>query len=351
MHKVLGLALYGSMAASHRVRLGQYVEGLQQSGIQLEIQSLLNNDYLQRRFSNQSISLSKITSQFATRIYSLASSTKYSGLVVQGELLPFFPAWIELKFLIRPYIYDFDDAFFLKYREGHYKNFAPFLGAKFDSMMKRANKVFAGSRVLHDYAVKQNPSSFLIPSAVDTTVYCPASNAVRTNFFTVGWIGSPSTSAYLQQLVEPLTRLSKVISLRFIVVGGKAPAMPGIDVVQLPWEQANEINLLRSFDVGVMPLTDDPWSRGKCAFKLIQYMACRIPVVASPVGANLDVVTPECGFLAKDSYEWFAALEVLYRLPELRLKMGCAGRERIISDFSLEKNLPRIRDHLHELTS
>jgi glycosyltransferase involved in cell wall biosynthesis len=133
------------------------------------------------------------------------------------------------------------------------------------------------------------------------------------------------------------------------VVGGDAPNIPGVEVVQFPWSQEDEIKLLHSFDVGVMPLTDDPWSRGKCAFKLIQYMACGISVVASPVGANTDVVLPECGFLAKDDNDWFSALHELCFKPDLRTKMGLAGRDRVLSDFSLRKTLPLMRDLLVRL--
>jgi glycosyltransferase involved in cell wall biosynthesis len=349
MTRILGLALYGPKAASNRIRLGQYVNGLAASGISLEIQSLLNNEYLERSFSKQYPSVGSVAAQFLSRIRVLLASKKYDGVIVHCELLPFFPAWLERILLPTPYMYDFDDAFFLKYRSGRYKILSPFLGEKTDSIVRRASIVTAGSRVLYDYASSLNGASYWLPSVVDTSIYRPLDSNTRSSVFTVGWIGSPSTSSYLSQLVTPLIRLSKLRAIRFVVVGGDAPNIPGVEVVQFPWSQEDEIKLLHSFDVGVMPLTDDPWSRGKCAFKLIQYMACGISVVASPVGANTDVVLPECGFLAKDDNDWFSALHELCFKPDLRTKMGLAGRDRVLSDFSLRKTLPLMRDLLVRL--
>jgi len=349
MIKILGLALYGPKAASNRIRLGQYVAGLADFGISLEIHSLLNNEYLEQTFSKQSPSIKSVASQFLSRIEILLASKKYDGTIVHCELLPFFPAWLERILLPTPYMYDFDDAFFLKYRSGRYKILSPFLGNKTDSIISRASLVTAGSRVLYDYASSLNKASYLLPSVVDTSIYRPLDSNTKSSVFTIGWLGSPSTSSYLSQLAVPLGRLSKLRAIRFVVVGGDAPNIPEVEVVQLPWNQEDEIRLLHSFDVGVMPLTDDPWSRGKCAFKLIQYMACGIPVVASPVGANSDVVIPECGFLATDDDDWLGALQELCLQPDLRTKMGLAGRDRVLSDFSLQRSFPLMRDLLIRL--
>ena len=156
----------------------------------------------------------------------------------------------------------------------------------------------------------------------------------------MGWIGSPSTAAYLNELVEPLTALGQECAVRLIVVGGKAPKVPNVTITEIVWTEQSELELINSFDVGVMPLPDDDWARGKCAFKLIQYMACAVPVVTSSVGANVEVVNSDCGFLVSTPQEWLDALRVLRDQPAVRTKMGEAGRHRVEQNYSLHKNLP-----------
>jgi glycosyltransferase involved in cell wall biosynthesis len=134
--------------------------------------------------------------------------------------------------------------------------------------------------------------------------------------------------------------------VRLVVIGATAPAVSGVEVVQLPWCEADEVRLINQFHVGVMPLPDSPWAEGKCAFKLIQYMACGVPVIASPVGANKDVVTRECGLLATGAQEWLDAFRTLRDQPSLRTSMGDAARERVERQFSLATNLPVMADVL-----
>jgi glycosyltransferase involved in cell wall biosynthesis len=179
-----------------------------------------------------------------------------------------------------------------------------------------------------------------LPTVVDTNRYQPNKNICKTDFFTIGWIGSPSTSAYLIDLIEPISALGHECSVKLVVVGGEAPKIPNVSVISCEWNQHTELDLINSFDVGVMPLTDDEWARGKCAFKLIQYMACGVPVIASPVGANVDVVNAECGLLASSSSEWLHAFRRLRDEPITRRKMGIAGRTRIENHYSLSHNLP-----------
>lgn len=348
MINILGLALYGSLAASHRVRLAQYQEGLLAFGINLQIQSLLDDAYIESKFHGKSFPVGNIITSGVDRLKVVSNEKKYDALILYGELFPLMPYWIEHKFLSLPYIYDFDDAFYLRYRQGYAGLLKPLLGNKFDDLISGAASVTAGSKYLATYADKLNANTFFFPSVVDTSRYLKV-NKPANDLFTVGWIGSPTTAIYLKQLIHPLEVLGSKQPLRLVVVGGHAPKIKNVEVVEIPWDTSNEVELINTFDVGVMPLVDDDWARGKCAYKLIQYMACGLPVVASAVGANFEVVTSTCGYLAKNDYDWVEALSQLRDDVSLRLKMGVAGRERVEKQYSLSKNVPLLAELINKV--
>ena len=350
MIKVLGLALYGPLAASTRYRLGQYVPGLASQGIDLQICHLLGDSYLRRRFDGGTLPITTLLQSGLARFSDLWHQHEYDLAMLHCELFPMLPGWIERALIRKPYVYDFDDAFYLKYRSGGLIGVArPLLGRKFDTVMAGAAAITAGNHVLGQYAGQFNANTHYLPTVVDTERYLPRLGNRSGKVFTVGWIGSPSTAAYLSELIAPLSAIGLEGPVRFVVIGGKAPAVPNVTVVEVDWHEHTEVDLINSFDVGVMPLPDDEWARGKCAFKLIQYMACAVPVIASPVGANIDVVNAECGFMAATAQEWIHALRILRDQPDKRAKMGQAGRERVFAHYSLHKNLPVLAGVILEL--
>ncbi|MDE2579753.1 MAG: glycosyltransferase [Hyphomicrobiales bacterium] len=350
MINVIGFSLYGRMAASHRYRLGQYVEPLAQQGIALEIQSLLDDDYLKTTFAGGAASRIGLAGAYARRVKAAVTAGRYDLAIVNCELLPLVPAAIEKSFLRIPYIYDFDDAFFLKYQHPRFKFARPFLANKFDSFVAGAAGVTAGNRMLLNYAQRWSANAHLLPTVVPTDRYVPRMRAPNDRF-TVGWVGSPSTGVYLAMLRAPLQALAAEAPLRLISVGAKAAPIDNVEVVNLPWDEHGEIDTINSFDVGVMPLTDDEWSRGKCAFKMIQYMACGVPAVASAVGANIDVAEGGAALLARDESEWIRALRRLRDDAAFRQALGAAGRERIVASYSLESAVPKMAQAIHSVAT
>jgi glycosyltransferase involved in cell wall biosynthesis len=348
MIKTLGLALYGPLAASTRYRLGQFVPALASHGIDLRIHSLLGDAYLQKRFSGRGPALGAILRDYAHRVQLLLKTQDFDAAIVHLELLPFVPSIVERALLRIPYVYDMDDAFYLRYELGAKRLLKPLLGRKFDSVIGSAAAVTAGNRILASYARQFNNSVVEIPTVVDVGRYHPNRGA-KGSRFTIGWIGSPSTATYLPSLVPILSALAKESPLDFVVIGGKAPAVSGANVIERPWSEQTEVDLINKFDVGVMPLPDDEWARGKCAFKLIQYMACAVPVVASGVGANTDVVTPDCGFLANTPEEWVSSLRKLRDNASLRERMGVAARARVVESFSLEAAVPKLAETIRSV--
>lgn len=339
MIKVLGLALYGPLAASTRYRLGQYVPGLAEQGIDLQIRHLLGDVYLRRTFGGKSKPWLAMLQAGWERMGDLRGQGSFNAMMLHCELFPLMPAWMERSLLRQPYVYDFDDAFYLKYRAGRLGQLNGILGKKFDSVMQGAQAITAGNQVLKDYALQHNPQATLLPTVVDTTRYLPTRHE-RGRELVVGWIGSPSTAPYLSELTAPLSALGKEGPVRLVVIGGTAPNIANVTIDERAWSEDTEISLIGGFDIGVMPLPDDAWARGKCAFKLIQYMACGVPVVASPVGANVDVVGTDCGLLAGSETQWLEALRTLRDQPGRAADMGMAGRERIERSYSLHRYVP-----------
>jgi glycosyltransferase involved in cell wall biosynthesis len=224
------------------------------------------------------------------------------------------------------------------------------LGGKIDSIMSAVDLVIAGNAYIADRAAAAGARAVArLPTAVDLGRYPkkPRRREGPEEPFTIGWIGSPLTSPYLEQLRATLTELSAQLPLRVRLIGAASGALAGLPVDIVPWSVETEAAELARCDLGIMPLPDEPWERGKCGYKLIQYMASALPVVASPVGANRDIVASgETGFLAGTSAEWAAAITRLYRQPELRERMGLAGRNRAEHLYSLETTAPRLIEFL-----
>jgi glycosyltransferase involved in cell wall biosynthesis len=339
MIRVLGLSLYGQMAASTRYRLTQYVNGLRAHGIDLEVHSLLDDGYIAKTFSGKNYSAHEFLRDYLERVVLLCGQYRYDMAILHVELFPLLPGIIESRLLRIPYIYDFDDAFFLKYKTERFRGISYFLKDKFSPIISRAAAVTAGNKYLLDYARRWNSEAYLLPTVIDTELYKPEPSKCG-GVFTVGWIGSPSTAMYLSEMVQPLTKLGKDGPVRFVVIGGRCPPIEGVEVVHMPWDEATEVGIVNTYDVGVMPLFDDEWAKGKCALKLLQYMACGVPVVASPVGANLDVVDASCGFFAAKPDAWLDSLRKLRDDVLLRRRMGESGRRRAEDIYSLQRALP-----------
>jgi glycosyltransferase involved in cell wall biosynthesis len=253
--------------------------------------------------------------------------------------LPFLPGWLERLLIPKPYIFDFDDAWHLRYKLNRSNFFKFFFENKVDQVIEAASLVTAGNSYLKDFAAPLNSQVLLFPTVLDTDRYLPCPNA-NLSKYTIGWIGSPSTAPYLDHLISPLSILGLEGPVLLKVIGGKAPLIPNVEVEEIPWSEATEIENINTFDVGVMPLLDDEWARGKCAFKLLQYMACELPVIASNVGANIDVVSKDCGYLVDNDLMWLDALRSLRDNASLRASLGKQGRKIVIKSYSLKSKSP-----------
>lgn len=255
------------------------------------------------------------------------------------------PAWLERLVSRRNprLVYDFDDAVWLPYVSPRNRYFA-YLKApwKTATACRLAQAVIVGNEHLADYARQYNHSVAVVPSTVSLAEYTvrPATTGGTP---VIGWTGSHSSAQYLRLIAEPLRRLAQRRRFRFVVIGTERVEIPGVDVACRPWRSETEVQDLWELDVGVMPLTDDPWTRGKCAMKAIQYLAVGVPAVVSPVGANTEVIRHgENGFCAATEEEWLRLLDQLLSTPELRRRLGEAGRKTVTDSYSAEVQAPRV---------
>lgn len=350
MINVLGLALYGDKAASTRQRLIQYIPELAKHDINLQVYSLLNNDYLNYKFEQRSLPIKSLLRSVFARFNELIKQHKYQCIIVSSELFPLMPSLIERRLIRIPYIYDFDDAFYLKYKSNRFKMLSPFLGNKFDVVIREATKVIAGNDVIATYAQSFNKNTIILPTVVDTQRYSTKQN--NNNTFTIGWLGTPSTANYLKLIFPALDKITSNKQAIVRVVGSGPINLPNINHEIIPWNENTEIELLNSFDVGIMPLFDDQWAKGKCGYKLIQYMACKIPVIASPVGINTQIINHgQNGFLASSQEEWYESFMTLIESPELRDKMGLEGRKKVEQKYSLQVTAPKFIEIIKSVVS
>jgi len=251
-------------------------------------------------------------------------------------------------------IFDFDDAIYVRKprRLGEPAGDSWWRRRKFADTCRAVDVVAAGNDVLARAARPYAHRLVTLPTALDLSVY-RATSATQDDPPRIAWVGSPENLVYLEILRPALARLSaRYPALRLRVICSKFPDWSDVRIEPVVWSPASEITALASSHIGVMPLTDDEWARGKCAFKLLQYMAASLPCVASPVGANTEAVLDnQTGYYARNSAEWEQALERLIRSPELRVRLGAAGRAHAETRYDVQNYQTRYVALLGELVS
>jgi glycosyltransferase involved in cell wall biosynthesis len=343
--KVLFLSKYGRLAASTRYRHEQFIPILQEERIQAVISPLLSDSYVKHRFTTGRSSLLHIIFAFIRRSWAIFTARKYDLVVIHCEVFPYIPGFFEwyLRATRVPYLYDFDDAIFHQYDQHRLPLVRKILGNKIAHVIGGAKAVIAGNAYLADYARRTNSNVHIFPTVVDTDLYKNTKQAEGKRTFTIGWIGTPSTAKYVKEIGCALRAFCAKYPAKVVLIGSGPCELEGVPVEVREWSEATEIHDLKTFDVGIMPLSDDPWATGKCGFKLIQYMAAELPVIASPIGMNTDLVTSGFdGYLARTDEEWVRRLEDLYLAKADRISMGQNGFLKVKAAYSLSVQGPRL---------
>lgn len=345
--KVLLLSRYGDLGASSRVRLYQYIPCLKEEGIDVTIAPLFNNDYIKSLYERNTKKLSIVFYSYFRRLFDLIKIKKYDLLWIEKELFPMLPPWAEeiISILKIPYIVDYDDAIFHNYDLNKNCIIRNLLKNKIDKVMKNAAVVIVGNDYLAERSQKAGARRIeYLPSVIDLNRYkLKESRKSNNEIFKIGWIGSPATSKYLYLVQDAFKEISINIRFRLILIGSNKINLSDLPIEIKPWKEETEVEDIKEFDVGIMPLIDEPWERGKCGYKLIQYMACGIPVIGSPVGINNKIIIDGVnGFKANTINEWKYAFQKLYQEYDLRLKMGQAGRKLVEQNYCIQVTAPKL---------
>lgn len=336
-------------APSQRFRFEHYLEALQNKGYTISVQSNLTEGNW-HQFYKSGYTLTKITALltcFMKRMNALFLVTSYDYVFIHRETVPIGPPvfeWIIAKILNKKIIYDFDDAVWLtdKTKVSFFEKVIRWR-SKVSSICKWSYKVSCGNSYLADYARQFNPAAILNPTIVDTDgLHNPENYLIQKNpnRVVIGWTGSHSTLKYLTGIIDVTKKLQeKYPHLYLVVIADNNPNLDNERYEFIPWLKKSEAEDLMKIDIGVMPLPDDEWTRGKCGFKALQYMAMKIPCVVSPVGVNTTIVDHGItGFLASSEEDWIVYLEKLITDIELRKRLGEAGRKKVIEHYSVASN-------------
>ena len=282
-----------------------------------------------------------ILSGFVRRTKMLGSIRKFDMVYIHREASPIGPPifeWIINKVLRKPIVYDFDDAIWINTAS----QANPFIavlkfGSKVSFICKIAKSVSVGNEYLAAFAMRYSKDVRVIPTLVDTEKHHNQLKNQSSSPITIGWTGT-YTNFHNLTIVEPVLRhLQKNFQIRIKLIADKNPNLKNIEYDFQKWNYSSEIEDLLDIHIGLMPLIDSEFERGKCAFKAIQYMSLGIPAVISPVGANIKLIKDgENGYLVSSETEWLSKLENLINDPILRTKMGEKARKTIIDQYSVK---------------
>lgn len=349
--KIKALTRYSDLGASSRIRFIQYFSFLKKYGLEIDIFPLINNNNLILKYKYGYYSIFKSFLGYFYRIKSLLAFNKKDILWIEKELFPWCPLFLEFFFLRgKKYVLDYDDAIFHNYDLHKNSLIRKLYSKKIDGLMSKAYLVIAGNKYLAERALSAGCRHVeIIPSVIDLMSYRPESlpdkSALIDGIPRIVWIGSPATVKYLDLIRNPLKKIAKDHEFIFRIIGAKNFSINGVVIEEFSWSQSTEFESIASCDIGIMPLIDSMWEKGKCGYKLIQYMACSLPVIASSVGVNNKIIHHgQNGYLAMDETDWIKYIKKLIIFSKNRHLMGLKGRKLIESEYCVQIKAPVLAD-------
>jgi glycosyltransferase involved in cell wall biosynthesis len=341
---LLILSRYGNLGASSRLRMLQYINFFENYGYKIHFDPFFNDKDLDYAYQNGNYSFSIFISACFRRIKILLKSKSYDLIWIEKEALPWIPAFVESLLLKnKKYIIDFDDAIFHNYDLSNNFIIKLFLKNKIKYILKFCTLATCGNEYLRKYVNDNSQTeSILIPTVIDFIKYSSI-NVKKKNLInpTIVWIGTKHTIKYLDIIKDAIIKLSESYNFTLRIIGVTNYYIPNINIELYEWCEDTEIGLIKECNIGIMPLYNNQWEMGKCGYKLIQYMASGLPVIASPVGVNLEIVENNMnGFLAKNTSEWYYYFKLLFENQDLMQKLGINGTKKVEQKYSLQYCAP-----------
>ena len=331
-----------------RYRLEQWEPLLRERGVEITWAPFEDDDLhsIVYKPGQMGKKLQLVSRNLARRLSTISKARNYDLVYILREAALLGPAVFErLLYQQRvPFVFDFDDAIFVSYRSpsNGYLSYLKF-ASKTKTICRLASHVMVGNPYLAEYARQVNDNVTVIPTTIDTEKYRVPPPKSGDGPIVIGWTGSYSTVQHLDTLRGALKKLAEREQFRLRVIGTPSYELSPVGVDAMPWRAATELEDLCAIDIGVMPLPDDNWSKGKCGLKALQFMALGIPTICSPVGVNTDIIQDnENGFLASTEAEWVEKLTALLRSAELRRRLGAAGRATVEQKYSAAIQAPRV---------
>lgn len=361
--EVLALCSFPIEAASTRYRLVQYVKPLAEKGINLTIFPFLDSTKFSVYFQG-GITSGKVLGllkPILNRLSESFSAKKFDVVLIQREAMMFGPPifeWLAKTFGKCPLILDLDDATYVPYVSktfGYLGRTLKFFG-KTDTLIGWSNAVLCGNRFIAEYVEKKGGKAIVVPTVVDTDIFCPAARENK-NQMTLGWIGTHSSFHSLESIFPVIRDLKKKYDFRLKIVGAgrKNIAIKGVEIENIEWNLEREVKDFQSLDIGLYPIEISSWSPrefvlGKSGFKAIEYMAVGMPFVVTPIGVCAEIgVENETHFSASKPKDWYKSLEILLQSESKRRKMGENGRRFSLENYTVSQQTNAIAKVLFEL--
>ena len=358
-YKLLVICPYPvGVAPSQRLKYEQYFDAFREEGFEINVQPFASKKlwsiiYKKGNFIGK---LLQTLLGYWSRFWLIFSLKKYDVVYIHLWVTPFFMPFYEWIYcsLAKKVVYDIDDLVYLSDNKSKANKTVGIFKSKKKPiyLMKHADHVITCTPYLDEFVRKFNTQTTDISSTVDTHKYIPVNRYENKHPIVLGWSGSTTTSKYFYLLKEVLLELSKKYPIKIIIMGNPNIQIDGLNIESLAWSESIELEVLQKFDIGLYPLHDEEWVLGKSGLKAIQYMALGVPTVATAIGANYRVIDDKVsGMLVNSHQEWVNALSALIESPELRKKIGEAGRKKIEQEFSIETNQKNYLNVLKKMVS
>jgi glycosyltransferase involved in cell wall biosynthesis len=356
--KIIYFTKYTEAGPSSRYRSYQYKNYLETNGFEVITYALFPTKYIHDLYGKGKKNWLILIPRYIQRFFQLMMLRDYDILFVEYELFPFLPFFLETIVLFgkKNIVLDYDDATFHTYDKSQSKLVQFICGKKIYQLVAKASLVIAGSPYLTEVLSKYNNNVTEIPTSISYKRYQQSSAPVikpKNEIFKIGWVGSKNTSVNILPLKEVFLELQKKYTIELCLVGFDKKLLAqleGVNCRYIEWNAENEVNTIYSFDVGIMPLEDKKFNYGKCGFKLIQYMACGIPTISTPLPANVKINRDNHNLFAINNEEWLAAFEACIGQKEnLKKSVGEKNREIVKQFYCTEANYLLYLDSFNQL--